>query len=42
MDVVPDLSKGQSLALDKVLEQVVPLDVQVVDCLVHTLDARLG
>ena len=39
--VVVDLGQGQLLPLDEVLEQVVSLNIQVVDGLVHSLDAAL-
>ena len=40
--VVIDFGEGKLLALDEVLQEVVSLDVEMVDSLVHSLDSALG
>ena len=37
--IVLNLGEGKALALDEMLQQIVSLDVQVVDSLVHSLDS---
>lgn len=40
--IIIDLSKGESLTFDEMFQQVVSLYVEMVDCLVHSLDSALG